>query len=191
MSPDYKGSLTIHKTGDAVAIRVEGGHTELRRDEDGTYTLTAYVGDDAVEVGMSPAAVQTLGLQCAMYFPALTPQHTVASVEEAYRLPARFIREMDNRALQLLLREVQSDELTTFLWYMKDAELLRKVCRNMSRRAAEMLVEDMDQQWHGKDPDKALDAEAGVGREAVLQMLSFVRRLADEGQIPNYYGVIR
>lgn len=190
MNSGYQGKLTLSKTGDDLAIRVEGGHLELRHDEDGTYTLMACVGDDTVEVGMEPAAMQTLALQCAMYFPQLAPQHTVASVEEAYRLPARFIREMDNRSLQLLLREVESDELTTFLWYMKDAELIRKICRNLSQRAAEMLVDDLSQQWQGQDPDTALDAQAGVGRAAVLHLLSLVRRLADEGRIPNYYGVI-
>ena len=191
MSQEYQGSLTIRKSGDNIAVRIEGGYSDLRQEEDGSYTLYMGVGEDSVEVGLSPTALQTLGLQCVMFIPELLPQHTIASVEDSYRFPARLIGHMDNRSMQLMLRETQADDLTTFLWYMKDAELIRKVCRNMSKRAAELLVEDMEQRWRGKDPDTTLESEAGVGRTAVLEILSIVRRLADEGQIPHFYGVNR
>lgn len=183
MNSEFK---TIRKPGDAFRIRLEDVSPELGKEDDGSYTLRFTVGKDLIEVGLSPPALQTLVLQCVMQIPDLVPQHTQASVEDAYRQSALFILAMDNRSLQTLLREIHSEELVDFLWYMKSAELIRHVCRNMAQRAAEMLVEDLSLRWSGNNPDTALETQARCGRAAVLEILSIVRRLADEGQIICY-----
>ena len=81
--------------------------------------------------------------------------------------------EIDDRGLQLLLREVQSESLILAL---KGAspELREKVFKNMSQRAAEMLREDLD----AKGPVKLSEVESQQ-----KEMLKVVRRLAEEGQI--------
>ncbi len=81
--------------------------------------------------------------------------------------------DIDDRGIQLLLREVQSDSLIIAL---KGAptELKEKILKNMSQRAADMLREDME----AKGPVRVSEVEAQ--QKAILLI---VRRLSDEGQI--------
>ncbi|MBV2234774.1 MAG: flagellar motor switch protein FliG [Sterolibacterium sp.] len=81
--------------------------------------------------------------------------------------------EVDDRGIQLLLREVQSDSLIVAL---KGAppELREKIFRNMSQRAAEMLREDLE----AKGPVRLSEVEMEQ-----KEILKIARRLADEGQI--------
>lgn len=81
--------------------------------------------------------------------------------------------DVDDRGIQLLLREIQSDSL---ILAMKGAsETLReKIFKNMSQRAAEMLREDLE----ARGPVRLSEVEAEQ-----KEILKIVRRLADEGQI--------
>ena len=81
--------------------------------------------------------------------------------------------EIDDRGIQLLLREVQSDSLIVAL---KGAapELRDKILKNMSQRAAEMMREDLE----SKGPVRVSEVEAQ--QKAILII---VRRLSDEGQV--------
>jgi flagellar motor switch protein FliG len=81
--------------------------------------------------------------------------------------------DIDDRSIQLILREVQSDSLILAL---KGAspELREKIFKNMSQRAAEMLREDLE----SKGPVRLSEVEAEQ-----KEILKVVRRLADEGQI--------
>lgn len=81
--------------------------------------------------------------------------------------------DVDDRGIQLLLREVQSDSLVLAL---KGAspELREKIFKNMSQRAAEMLKEDLE----SKGPVRLSEVEAEQ-----KEILKIARRLADEGQI--------
>ena len=83
------------------------------------------------------------------------------------------IMDIDNRGIQTLLREVQSDSLIIAL---KGAapELREKIFSNMSQRAAEMLREDLE----AKGPVRLSEVEAEQ-----KEILKTVRRLAEEGQI--------
>ncbi len=146
------------------------------------------VGSDSVVVTLTPTALQALGLQCVALMPAIAPSYTVASVEEAYRLPARMLKEFDDHSIQVLLRECQSDTLIDFLWYMKDAELIKRMLKNCSQRAAEMLMADLDERWRGKNPDTALEVYTRRGREAVLEIMGIARKLMTDGQLPNILG---
>ena len=81
--------------------------------------------------------------------------------------------DIDDRGIQLLLREVQSEMLIIAL---KGAgqDLREKIFRNMSQRAGEMMREDLD----SKGPVRLSEVETQQ-----KQILLIVRRLADEGQI--------
>ena len=83
------------------------------------------------------------------------------------------IGKIDDRGIQLLLREIQSESLIVAL---KGAtpELREKIFKNMSQRAAEMLRDDLE----AKGPVRLSEVE-GEQKE----ILKIVRRLADEGQI--------
>ncbi|HSV71059.1 MAG TPA: flagellar motor switch protein FliG [Methylibium sp.] len=80
---------------------------------------------------------------------------------------------IDDRGIQSLLKEVQSESLLVAL---KGAtpELREKIFTNMSTRAAETLREDLD----SRGPVRVSEVEAEQ-----KEMLKIVRRLADEGQI--------
>lgn len=81
--------------------------------------------------------------------------------------------DIDDRGIQLLLREVQSEMLIIALKGASQ-ELREKIFRNMSQRAGEMMREDLD----SKGPVRLSEVEAQQ-----KQILQIVRRLADEGQI--------
>jgi len=83
------------------------------------------------------------------------------------------VLDVDDRGIQLILREVQSEAL---IFALKGAseELREKIFKNMSSRAAEMMREDLE----SKGPVKLSDVEANQ-----KEILKVVKRLSDEGQI--------
>jgi flagellar motor switch protein FliG len=87
--------------------------------------------------------------------------------------------DLEDRALQLMLREVQSESLIVALKGAEQA-LREKIFHNMSTRAAETLREDLE----AKGPVRVTEVEAEQ-----REILKTVRRLADEGQIQVGGGV--
>ena len=83
------------------------------------------------------------------------------------------LMDLDDRGIQTLLREVQSDSLVIAL---KGAppEMREKIFKNMSQRAAEMLREDLE----SRGPVRLSEVEAEQ-----KEILKTARRLAEEGQI--------
>ena len=81
--------------------------------------------------------------------------------------------EIDDRGIQALLREISSDTLTLAL-KGADESIKEKILKNMSKRAAEMLREDME----ARGPVRLSEVEA-----AQKEILATARRLADEGDI--------
>ncbi|MDR3160413.1 MAG: flagellar motor switch protein FliG [Spirochaetaceae bacterium] len=80
---------------------------------------------------------------------------------------------LDDRAIQKVMREVDSQELAKALKSV-DAEVQDKIFRNMSKRAAGMLKEDME--FMG--PVRLKDVE-----EAQQKIVSIIRHLEDTGEI--------
>lgn len=80
---------------------------------------------------------------------------------------------IDDRGIQLLMREIQSESLIVAL-KGASVDLREKVFRNMSQRAAEMLRDDLE----AKGPVRVSEVEAEQ-----KEILKIVRRLSDEGQI--------
>ena len=83
------------------------------------------------------------------------------------------IMDIDDRGIQVMLREVQSESLIVALKGASQ-ELREKIFKNMSQRAAEMMREDLE----SKGPVRLSEVEAQQ-----KEILQIVRRLADEGQI--------
>jgi flagellar motor switch protein FliG len=80
---------------------------------------------------------------------------------------------LDDRAIQKVLREVDTAELAKALKSV-DSEVQDKIYRNMSKRAATLLKEDMD--YMG--PIRMKDVE-----EAQQKIVSIIRKLEDQGEI--------
>ncbi|MFT4099678.1 MAG: flagellar motor switch protein FliG [Burkholderiaceae bacterium] len=83
------------------------------------------------------------------------------------------VMKLDDRSVQIMLREIQTDSLVIAL-KGADPELRDKIFRNMSNRAAEALREDLE----SKGPMRVSEVEAEQ-----KEITKTIRRLADEGQI--------
>lgn len=81
--------------------------------------------------------------------------------------------ELDNVAIQHVLREVSSESLLTALKGADEA-MRDKIFTNMSKRAAEMLMDDLET----KGPVRLSEVEA-----AQKEIVGIARRMAEEGQI--------
>ena len=83
------------------------------------------------------------------------------------------ILKLDDRSVQLVLREVDTKDLAVALKGASD-ELKEKIFRNMSKRAAQLLKDEME--YMG--PVRVKDVE-----EAQQKIISVIRRLEEAGEI--------
>ncbi|WP_371870486.1 flagellar motor switch protein FliG [Neiella marina] len=81
--------------------------------------------------------------------------------------------DVDDRGIQALLREIQQEVLQKAL-KGSDDQLKQKFFTNMSKRAAELLADDLE----AMGPIRVADVEA-----AQKEILSIARRLADSGEL--------
>ena len=81
--------------------------------------------------------------------------------------------EADDRGMQELLREVPGDKLIIAL-KGADETLKQKIFKNMSRRAAQMMKDDLE----AKGPVRLSEVEA-----AQREILVTARRMSDEGKL--------
>ena len=81
--------------------------------------------------------------------------------------------DVEDRGIQAILREVQQDVLMKAIKGTDDA-LKDKILANMSKRAAEMMADDLE----AMPPVRISEVEA-----AQKEILSTARRLADSGEI--------
>ena len=101
------------------------------------------------------------------------------SENEQYSLdsffPIRFdiILKLDNRSIQKVLREADSQEIAKALKGEKD-DIKEKIFSNMSKRAAQMLKEDME--YMGA-------VEAHYVKESQEKIVNLIRILAEIGEI--------
>lgn len=83
------------------------------------------------------------------------------------------LKSVDDRGIQALLREVSSEVLILAL-KGSDEELKEKIFKNMSKRAAELLRDDLE----AKGPVRVSEVEG-----AQKEILTIARRMADSGEI--------
>lgn len=83
------------------------------------------------------------------------------------------LADVDDRGIQALLREVSSDVLVLALKGADDG-VKEKIFRNMSKRASELLRDDLE----AKGPVRLSEVEA-----AQKEILTIARRMADAGEI--------
>jgi flagellar motor switch protein FliG len=83
------------------------------------------------------------------------------------------LKNIDDRGIQALMREVSSEVLILAL-KGSDEELKEKIFKNMSKRAAELLRDDLE----AKGPVRVSEVET-----AQKEILTIARRMADSGEI--------
>ncbi|MGR9073060.1 MAG: flagellar motor switch protein FliG [Gammaproteobacteria bacterium] len=86
------------------------------------------------------------------------------------------LKQIDGRGIQTLLREISTDQLLLAMRGVDD-ELKEKIFGNMSKRAAELLRDDLE----AAPPAKLSEVEM-----AQKDILSIARRLAESGEISLY-----
>jgi flagellar motor switch protein FliG len=83
------------------------------------------------------------------------------------------ITKLDDRAIQLILREADQKDLALALRGVSD-EVKQRILSNMSERGAQMLIEEMEYQ----PPQRKRDVEEAQGR-----VVAIVRRLEEAGAV--------
>ena len=83
------------------------------------------------------------------------------------------LKDVDDKGIQMLLREVSSEVLILAL-KGSDDELKEKIFKNMSKRAGELLRDDLE----ARGPVRVSEVEA-----AQKEILTIARRMADSGEI--------
>ncbi|MDR0313114.1 MAG: hypothetical protein LBI14_05920 [Treponema sp.] len=103
----------------------------------------------------------------------VTNNNTQYSMEMFYPLDFNFLLKLNDRAIQRVMRDLDSQELAKAL-KGADTEVQDKIFQNMSNRAATMLMEDME--YMGTIRSKDI-------REAQENVLNIVRHLEQTGEI--------
>lgn len=140
--------------------------------------LTGSTRVQSTGVGGIKTAASILNLVDSEIEAAITASITEKDAELAQEISEKmFVFEnllsVDDRGIQSILREIQSDTLIVALKGADDA-MQNKVFSNMSSRAAEMLREDLE----AKGPVRLKDVEA-----AQKEILEVATRMADAGDI--------
>jgi flagellar motor switch protein FliG len=140
--------------------------------------LSAFAVDDYTSAGGIDAAVDILNM-----VDRTTEKTIIDSLEEEEPELAEEIRKrmfvfediitLDDRSIQKVLREVDSKDLAMALKTASE-EVASRIYKNMSKRASEMLKEDMD--YMG--PVRLRDIE-----ETQQKIVAVIRRLEDTGEI--------
>lgn len=164
-----KRLATLDRTTPEVLREIEGALEER---------LSAFVVDDYTSAGGIDAVVDVLGM-----VDRSTEKTIIDSLEEQEPELAEEIRKrmfvfediitLDDRSIQKVLREVDSKDLALALKTASE-EVASRIYRNMSKRAAEMLKEDID--YLG--PVRLRDVE-----ETQQKIVAVIRRLEDTGEI--------
>lgn len=157
----------------------------LRRQES-SYVLELASAEQSLQVQLSPELLTILAEQCQHWKASDGPALAEPDLEHPYRQLGLRLLLLSDRDMQSWLRECYSDQLLRALWYMNSEPLLEKVLSNMSQRAAEMLLDDL--QSEDQDPDSTLAAYTRQGREALLSVLAVARQLAEAGSIASIFA---
>jgi flagellar motor switch protein FliG len=81
--------------------------------------------------------------------------------------------DVDDRGIQVMMREIQTDQLVIAL-KGADTAMQEKIFKNMSKRAADLLRDELE----AKGPVRMADVE-----DAQKDILAIARKLADDGEI--------
>ncbi|NOQ81297.1 MAG: hypothetical protein GQ548_02065 [Methylophaga sp.] len=160
---------------------------QLTQINDNEFLLQIDSEDIDLSLTLNAFQIQTLGLTCVHYIPDIEPRFAVAAKEEIYRHPAKMIGQLEDREIQTLLREIQSDEIKQFLWYMKDSEdIVNKFLNNMSLRAKEMMVEDIDDFYKTLHPDSAPMKHTEKARKATENLVNLMHHYQQTGEFLRF-----
>ncbi len=186
LEPDQASDVLRHfaeRVRNDVMFRIatlEGVQPAALRDLNEVLTQLLAGGDRVKKgtLGGIDVAADILNFMGAQFETSITDYIRESDADLAQKIQDKMfvfenLLELDDRSIQLLMREVQSETLVVALKGTSDP-LKEKIFKNMSTRAAEMLREDLE----AKGPVRLSEVEAEQ-----KEILKIVRRLAEEGQI--------
>ena len=140
-----------------------------------------FVGNNSVKssgVGGVKTAANILNFMDGTAEAAITESITEQDADLAESIQSQMfvfenLLEVDDRGMQAILRDVQSEQLIIALKGADDS-MQQKIFSNMSSRAAEMMKEDLE----AKGPVRVKDVE-----DAQKEILAVAKRLSDAGEI--------
>ena len=140
--------------------------------------LSSLVNQDYTSAGGLQAVVDVLNRVDRSTEKTIMEAMEIQSPELAEEIKMRMfvfenVVQLDDRAIQQVLREVDTKELALALKGASE-EVAQKIRRNMSKRAADMLKEDIE--FMG--PVRLRDVE-----EAQQRIVNIIRKLEDAGEI--------
>lgn len=151
-----------------------------------THCITFKSGKDRIRVELDAVRVSILLHLLKQLSDTQSGEYTItnAETENLFRKPAQFFRYIDDHSIQEFMREIGTDDLITFLWYMNDQEINQKTYRNMSKKAAELLQDDLTSfRYSALNPNNCMLRIAIKGRTAVHEALSVYAKLIENGKI--------
>ena len=152
----------LRELNDALGLVLSGADSKLRKSTLGGVRTVAEI------LNFAGASVETSALESLREHDADLAQKIVDQMFVFDNLV-----DVDNKGIQALLRDVQSDMLVLALKGASET-LRKKIFSNMSQRAGEMLREDLE----SKGPVRISEVET-----AQKEILKIARKLADDGQI--------
>jgi len=166
-----------------VSIIANDIDPQLTQINDNEFLLQIDNEDINLSLTLNAFQIQMLGLKCVHYIPDIEPRFAVASEEEVYRISAKILIQLEDREIQTLLRETQSKEIQQFLWYMKDnEELVNKFLNNMSQRAQEMMITDIDDFYQTLHPNSAPLKHTETARKATEKLVNLMHHYQQTGE---------
>jgi len=154
-----------------INIRSQSELSARKCDSD-QFTISINTEDSDVDINISPLDLQIF-LSNNLEYIADNLGDTKAQLE-LIRAPGYLIKKIDDATMQSVLIDLTDDVLVHFLWYMKDEELIELIMRNLSRRAGEVLLEDLEC-FVNQDPDKAVGTRVKRSHEAIAQFTGLFR----------------
>jgi len=186
LDPDQASDILRHfteRSRNDVMLRIatlEGVQPTALRDLNDVLSQLLSGGDRVKKgsLGGVDVAAEILNFMGAQLEASITEFIKESDAELAQKIQDKMfvfenLLDLDDRSIQLLLREVQSETLVVALKGTSEP-LKEKIFKNMSSRASEMLREDLE----SKGPVRLSEVESEQ-----KEILKVVRRLADEGQI--------
>mgnify|MGYP003404594782 FL=1 len=168
-------NLAIEYCGSRLNVSSAAVYDHISTQPDGTYCMNFRGSNGHIAITISPLSHYLL--QQSLHPQAICHGQTANMAWiNTLRFPCELIRDIEDRQVQIFLREIQAEELIDFMWIMSDARIIQKLVDNCSYRAGTMLMDDLTKKWHGKKPDQASKEALQMGVDALMT----VARILDE-----------
>lgn len=183
----HLSSVSIDNKGFEHSLDLTGASATLSVTTNGNYLLRFSEAGSSLVLSLERDQIDALAAICAA--PPDRPSANPADIPPTSPTQVGLaLLRLDNLGMQMWLREISAETLINGLWYLKNADLIRFVTRNMALRAAQGLVEDLETRWHGVNPVTASDTNRDIGEAAIQIFIVVLDKLIQQGRCANLSG---